>query len=139
MKPNTEKAGCLIRCHGEHCSSSQCCSKEKFIEDSCSDLSTKQQVQSINKKLEKKQVIPASTNIDLKRFTIYDEEGSKSCQSNENLPGGSSCQQIDEDTYNNKDKAIDNSLYAINVVNVNDGNCVSCITSHDEQNIEIVS
>ncbi|XP_024226080.1 zinc transporter 1 isoform X2 [Bombus impatiens] len=142
LRPNTEKADCLIRCHGEHCSSSQCCSKEKFIEDSCSDLSTKQQDKqelNINKKLEKKQVIPASTNIDLKRFTIYDEEGSKSCQSKENLPDGRSCQQRDEDTYNNKDKAIDNSLYAINVVNVNDGNCVSCITSHDEQNLEIVS
>ncbi|XP_061934062.1 proton-coupled zinc antiporter SLC30A1 isoform X3 [Apis cerana] len=134
MRPNMEKTGCLIRCHGEHCSSSQCCSKEKFIEDSCSDLSTKKQGQSINKKLEKKEIIPSSTTIDLKKFAIHDEESSRSCQTITNQSDGSSCQS--KNKQRQSDNTRDESSYAINV-DVNDGNHVSCTTNHSNTNPEV--
>ncbi|OAD52385.1 Zinc transporter 10 [Eufriesea mexicana] len=138
MRPNMEKTGCLIRCHDEYCSSSQCCSKEKSIEDSCSDSSFKKQAQSINKKFDKKEIIPASTAIDLKSFTVYDEEGcSQSFQSIENLSDGNSCQQKAEQTRSNKDNTTDSGLYAISV-DVNDGNYSLC-ASHDESKSEIAS
>ena len=134
MRPNMEKTGCLIRCHGEHCSSSQCCSKEKFIEYSCSDLSTKKQGQSINKKLEKKEIIPSSTTIDLKKFAIHDEESSRSCQTITNQSDGSSCQS--KNKQRQSDNTRDESSYAINV-DVNDGNQVSCTTNHSNTNPEV--
>ncbi|XP_076244844.1 zinc transporter 77C [Calliopsis andreniformis] len=118
IRPNMEKTGCLIRCHGKHCSTSQCCSKEKF-EDSCSDVSLKQ-VQSINKKLEKKEIIPAPPEVDLKRFTIYDEEGSRQSQSRDNPTDRSICRLTDRQ--NNKDNTVEGSSYAINV-DVNDEKC----------------
>lgn len=138
-----EKTGCLIRCHGEHCSSSQCCSKEKFIEDSCSDPSVKKQVaQSITKKFEKKEIIPSSTTIDLKRFTVHDHqiESSNSCQSIvENSPDGSSCQPKDQ-VPSNKDNAIDSvNFCAINVVDINDEKTGNGTPSNDEQSSAIAS
>ncbi|XP_012350061.1 zinc transporter 1 isoform X2 [Apis florea] len=136
MRPNMEKTGCLIRCHGEHCSSSQCCSKEKFIEDSCSDLSIKKQGQSINKKLEKKEIIPSSTTIDLKKFAIHDEENLQSCQTTINQSDGSSCQSKNKQRQSDKDNTRDESSYAINV-DVNDGNHVSCTTNHSNTNPEV--
>ncbi|KOC69260.1 Zinc transporter 10 [Habropoda laboriosa] len=138
MKPNMEKAGCLIRCHGEHCSSSQCCSKEKFIEDSSSDLVTKKHVQSINKKLEKKEIIPSLSTIDLKKFTVHDEEDPRPCHSIENPSDGRPFCPNDGQTRNNKDNTADSSSYAINVV-VNDENCASSTTSHGNPNQEITS
>lgn len=136
LKPNMEKTGCLIRCHGEHCSSSQCCSKEKFIEDSCSDPSVKKQAQSITKKFEKKEIIPSSTTIDLKRFTVHDRESSNSCQSAvENSPDGSSCQPKDQ-VPSNKDNATDSNFCAINVVDIKDE---TRGTSNDEQSTVIAS
>ncbi|CAL7949101.1 unnamed protein product [Xylocopa violacea] len=137
MKPNMEKTGCLIRCHGEHCSSSQCCTKEKSIEDSSSDLSTRKSAHSINKKFEKKEIIP-SLAIDLKKFTFHDTERSKSGQSDENPLAGSSSHTTDKQTRSNKDNATDSSSYAINV-DVNDRNCASSSTSNDDPNAEIVS
>ncbi|CAK9832858.1 Zinc transporter 10 [Anthophora retusa] len=129
MKPNMEKAGCLIRCHGEHCSSSQCCSKEKFIEDSCSDLSSKKPVQSLNKKLEKKKMIPGSSVIDLKRFTVHDEDDLRTCRSIENPSDGSSCPPSEQTR--NEDKG--SSSYAISVV-VSDENSASNSTREDNAN-----
>lgn len=70
MKSNTEKTDCLIRCHGEHCSSSQCCSRENFLDDTCK--STKDA--HINRKYDKKEIIPAACAISLEKFTIYEEE-----------------------------------------------------------------
>ncbi|XP_066591740.1 proton-coupled zinc antiporter SLC30A1 [Prorops nasuta] len=84
MNPNMEKADCLIRCHGEHCSSSQCCSREKFLEDS-----TVTKRHSLNKKLEKKEIIPTTAAIDLKKYTIHDCEGQiqqKSVEHEESYP-----------------------------------------------------
>ncbi|KZC11068.1 Zinc/cadmium resistance protein, partial [Dufourea novaeangliae] len=111
MRPNMEKTGCLIRCQGEHCSSSQCCSKEKFIEDSCSHVSMKQ-VQSINKKLEKKEIIPAQSVVDLKRFTVHDDEASRSPR--DNMADGTAGRSNDGLTDDNKDNT-DGSSCAINV------------------------
>lgn len=71
MKPNTEKTDCLIRCHGEHCSSSQCCSRENFLDDTCK--STKDAC-TISRKYDKKEIIPAACTISLENFTIYEEE-----------------------------------------------------------------
>lgn len=125
-----EKTGCLIRCHGEHCSSSQCCSKEKFIEDSCSDPSVKKQAQSITKKFEKKEIIPPSTTIDLKRFTVHDIESSNPCRPIvENSSDGSSCQSKDQ-VPSNRDNATDSNFCAINVVDINDE---TRATSNDPQ------
>jgi len=67
IKPNTEKTDCLIRCHGEHCSSSQCCSRENFLEDA-----NKSVKDNINRKYDKKEITPAAIN--LEKFTIYEEE-----------------------------------------------------------------
>lgn len=71
MKPNTEKTDCLIRCHGEHCSSSQCCSRENFLEDACK--STKD-AHTISRKYDKKEIIPAACAVSLEKFTVYEEE-----------------------------------------------------------------
>lgn len=109
MKPNMGRTGCLIRCHGEHCSSSQCCSKEKFIEDSSSDLSVKKQGQSVNRKLEKKEIIPASSSIDLKRFITHDQESSSQARQLKDNRSN------DGQTRNNSDDIIDDSSCTINV------------------------
>lgn len=71
MKPNTEKTDCLITCHGEHCSSSQCCSRENFLEDACKSV---KDADTINRRYDKKEKIPAAYAISLKRFTINEEE-----------------------------------------------------------------
>ncbi|XP_076660993.1 zinc transporter 77C isoform X2 [Halictus rubicundus] len=110
MKPNMEKTGCLIRCHGEHCSSSQCCSKEKFIEDSCSHA-MKEQVQSINKKLEKKEIVPAALVVDLKGFAALGGEASHKSYA---LDSRITSRSNDGQAGDNKDNA-DDSSYAITV------------------------
>lgn len=68
MKPNMEKTDCLIRCHGEYCSSSQCCSRENFLEDV-----SEKNMHAISRKYDKKEIIPA-TAISLEKFTNYTEE-----------------------------------------------------------------
>ncbi|XP_025269677.1 zinc transporter 1 isoform X1 [Camponotus floridanus] len=70
MKPNMEKTDCLIRCHGEHCSSSQCCSRENFLDDACK--SEKDNV--VSRKYDKKEIIPTTCAISLEKFTNYTEE-----------------------------------------------------------------
>ncbi|KMQ95829.1 zinc transporter 1 [Lasius niger] len=71
MKPNMEKTDCLIRCHGEHCSSSQCCSRENFLEDACK---SEKETHTISRKYDKKEIIPATCAISLEKFTTYVEE-----------------------------------------------------------------
>lgn len=71
MKPNTEKTDCLIRCHGEHCSSSQCCSRENFLDDTCKST---RDAHTISRKYDKKEIIPAVCAISLEKFTVYKEE-----------------------------------------------------------------
>lgn len=72
MKPHLEQTDCLIRCHGEHCSTSQCCSRENFLkEDTCK---SEKDPHAISKRYEKKEIIPASSTINLERFTVYKEE-----------------------------------------------------------------
>lgn len=70
MKPHMEKTNCLIRCHGEHCSTSQCCSRENFLEDTC-ELKDEH---TISKKYDKKEIIPTTCVINLEKFTVYKEE-----------------------------------------------------------------
>ncbi|XP_020278232.1 zinc transporter 1 isoform X2 [Pseudomyrmex gracilis] len=70
MNPNMEKTDCLIRCHGEHCSNSQCCSRENFLEDTCKSKNS----HTIGKKYEKKEAISAAYAINLEKFTIYEEK-----------------------------------------------------------------
>lgn len=74
MKPNTEKIDCLIRCHGEHCSSSQCCSRENFLDDACKSM---KDAHTISRKYDKKEIIPAACAISLEKFTIYEEKTSE--------------------------------------------------------------
>ncbi|XP_071630627.1 uncharacterized protein Znt77c isoform X1 [Temnothorax longispinosus] len=72
MKPNTEKTDCLIRCHGEHCSSSQCCSRENFLDDACKPT---KDAHTISRKYDKKEIIPAAAcAISLEKFTVYEEK-----------------------------------------------------------------
>ncbi|KAG7204955.1 hypothetical protein KM043_005342 [Ampulex compressa] len=123
VKPHMEGTGCLIRCHGEHCSSSQCCSKEKFIEESSPGRLSKQ-TQTVNKKLEKKIVIPSSPGIDLKRLTLHDGENLKLDRSTDNQTDSSACRSSDEQVQNNKDNATDSNSYAISV-DINDQKCVA--------------
>lgn len=130
-----ERTGCLIRCHGEHCSSSQCCSKEKFMEDSCLDVSIKQR-HSINKKLEGKEIIPAPSVVDLKRFILHDNEGPRSYQPrSDNITDRSACCSDDGEVQVNKDKTLDSGSYAINV----DVNDQKCTTSRRDSDQEITS
>ncbi|EFN76190.1 Zinc transporter 1 [Harpegnathos saltator] len=72
MKPHMDRTDCLIRCHGEHCSSSQCCSRENFLEES--SCKSEKDAHTISSKYEKKEIIPASSTINLERFTVYKEE-----------------------------------------------------------------
>lgn len=120
MKPNMEKSGCLIRCHGEHCSSSQCCSKEKFMEDSCTTKATKQV---FNKKLVKKEIIPTSTMIDLRKFTLLQAEGSRLQQHPKDHPTAENACQSNEGQ-NTGDNSCHSGSYAINV-DVNDQKCAA--------------
>lgn len=71
MKLNTEKTDCLIRCHGEHCSSSQCCSRENFLDDTCKSM---KDAHTISRKYDKKEIIPAACAISLEKFTVYEEK-----------------------------------------------------------------
>ena len=116
IRPNMEKTGCLIRCHGDHCIDSQCCSKEKFAEDSTTDVSMKQ-VQSLNKRPEEKEITLAEAAVDLKGFPVHDDENLRSYQPRDSPTDGSACQLNDGE--NNKDNTVDSSSYAINV-DIND-------------------
>ncbi|KAL0111664.1 hypothetical protein PUN28_013093 [Cardiocondyla obscurior] len=71
MKPNMEKTGCLIRCHGEHCSSSQCCSKENFLDDSCKSMKN---AHTIHKENDEQERIPTACAISLEKCANYKEE-----------------------------------------------------------------
>lgn len=70
IKPNMEKTDCLIRCHGEHCSSSQCCSRENFLEEGKSE----KDAHTISRKYDKKEIIPTTCAISLEKFTTHTEE-----------------------------------------------------------------
>lgn len=109
MKPNTEKTDCLIRCHGEHCSSSQCCSRENFLDDACK--STKD-AHTISRKYDKKEIIPAACAISLEKFTVYEEE---TLERVVNDP------KIEKSTHNptNKNACHSNDKQIESVVNVN--------------------
>lgn len=72
IKPNMDKTDCLIRCHGEHCSSSQCCSRENFLEDDA--CKSEKNTHPISKKYDKKEIIPATCAISLEKFTNNTEE-----------------------------------------------------------------
>lgn len=72
MKPHMERTDCLIRCHGKHCSYSQCCARENFLEeDTCK---SEKDAHVISRRYEKKEIIPATSTINLEKFTIYKEE-----------------------------------------------------------------
>ncbi|XP_053989300.1 zinc transporter 10 isoform X1 [Hylaeus volcanicus] len=118
MRPHMEKSGCLIRCHGERCSSSQCCTKEKFMEDSCSDVSV-QKMQTINKKLEGDEVVPSVVD-------------SRSSQSQNETTNRSSCRSNVEEPPTDKDDVVDSGVYAVNV-DVNDQKCVTSDSNHEIQ------
>lgn len=79
MKPNTEKTDCLIRCHGEHCSSSQCCSRENFLDDACKSM---KDAHTISRKYDKKEMIPSACAISLEKFTVYEEKTSEEIVNN---------------------------------------------------------
>ncbi|XP_031828641.1 zinc transporter 77C isoform X2 [Nomia melanderi] len=111
IKPNTDKTGCLIRCHGGHCSSSQCCSKEKFIEDSCSHVPMEQALP-ITKKSDKKEIISVPSVVDLKGFTVHDDVALRSPR--DNIMDRIASRSNDGRAEDNKDNAYDSS-YAINV------------------------
>ncbi|KAK2588225.1 hypothetical protein KPH14_004259 [Odynerus spinipes] len=129
MKPNMDKTDCLIRCHGELCSLSQCCTREKLGLKSSSEQSLKH-VHAINKKFEKKEIIPASPEIDLKKFTIHDGEGSKLEPPTNGPSDNETCQSSDEQVQSKKDNANDNSSYSISV-DVNDQKRAADDSSHD--------
>ncbi|XP_014471299.1 PREDICTED: zinc/cadmium resistance protein [Dinoponera quadriceps] len=116
MKPHMDRTDCLIRCQDEHCSSSQCCSRENFLdEDTCK---SEKDSQSISRRYEKKEIIPASSTINLERFTVYKEEVPKQLTSDTTLEmsghDSSSCENTrrpaDQDRdQNTRDIDTDNS------------------------------
>lgn len=75
MKPHLERTDCLIRCHDEHCSSSQCC--ENFLEEDISK--SEKDAHAISRRYERKEIIPASSTINLEKFTVYKEEIPEEC------------------------------------------------------------
>lgn len=130
MKPTTDKTDCLIRCHGELCSSSQCCTREKLGQKSPSEESLKH-VHVINKKFEKKEIIPASPMIDLKKFLIHDDESPKLASPETSGPNNSeACQSNDKQVQSEKDNTNDKSSYSISVV-INDQKLVANDSSND--------
>ncbi|XP_035733756.1 zinc homeostasis factor 1-like isoform X1 [Vespa mandarinia] len=130
MKPTTDKTDCLIRCHGELCSLSQCCTREKLGQKSSSEESLKH-VHVINKKFEKKEIIPASPMIDLKKFVIHDDESPKlASPTTSELNNSEPCQSNDEQVQSKKDNVDDKSSYSVSVV-VNDEKHVANDSSHD--------
>jgi len=104
MKPNTEKTDCLIRCHGEHCSSSQCCSRENFLEDTCKSVKD-----TISRKYDKKEITPAAIN--LEKFTIYEEK---------TLEQTVSDPRVEKFAYNpTNENACSNDKQIENIININ--------------------
>lgn len=98
------------------------------MEDSCSDTSVKHR-HSINKRLDKKEIIPTSSEVDLRRFTVHDEESSRSHQLKTDLDR-EACGPDDEQ--NNKDNTVDSSSYAINVdVNNEKGATSQSVTNQE--------
>lgn len=73
MMPNTERTDCLIRCQGEHCSSSQCCARENLLEETGGSA---RDLRAISSKYDKRKVIPEAT-INLERFTVNEEEAAE--------------------------------------------------------------
>lgn len=115
-----EETDCLIRCHGEHCSSSQCCSRENYLEDTCE--STKD-MHTVSRKRDKKEIIPIISAINLKKCIIYEEETSvpsvedlKSENSTNSLTTReNTCPSNDEQIQNIKEMTTDANSYAISV------------------------
>ncbi|EZA54363.1 zinc transporter 1 [Ooceraea biroi] len=119
VQPHMEKTNCLIRCHGEHCSTSQCCSRENFLEDTCNSVKD----DTINKKYDKKEIVPATCSINLEKFTVYKEETLEQTTSDESTREKSACDPMSENTcYTNDEQTpadivdIDSSACMINVV-----------------------
>ncbi|XP_015606086.1 zinc/cadmium resistance protein [Cephus cinctus] len=68
MKPKIGKLECLIPCQSGRCSSPQCCTGEQEEENS-STVHPPTFVPCINKKFDKKEILP-SPDLDLKKFTV---------------------------------------------------------------------
>ncbi|XP_012522395.1 zinc transporter 1 isoform X2 [Monomorium pharaonis] len=107
MKSNTEKTDCLIRCHGEHCSSSQCCSRENFLENTCKSAKDTQHI--ISRKYDKKEIIPTACAISLEKFTVYKEETLEQTV-NTTKAEKSTHNPTNEDTRRSNDKQIQSTV-----------------------------
>ncbi|XP_063988567.1 proton-coupled zinc antiporter SLC30A1 isoform X2 [Diachasmimorpha longicaudata] len=76
-KSNVDKTDCLIRCRGRLCIQSQCCKGEDVLEEIISSNSERE-LQTDNKSYLKKEIIPVSSEVDLRRFTLNKSDDEKS-------------------------------------------------------------
>ncbi|XP_014609758.1 PREDICTED: zinc/cadmium resistance protein [Polistes canadensis] len=137
IKPNADKADCLIRCHGKLCSLSQCCTREKLEEQSVSKESL-EEVNVIVKKLEEveeeeveENIVDVSPVIDLKKCQLDDGEISKLVPPTTSGPNDREpCKSSDEEVQSKEDNANDKSSYSISV-DVNDQKLAANDSSHD--------
>lgn len=114
MMPNTETTDCLIRCHGEHCSSSQCCSKENFSEDTCGTTT----LRAITKKQhDKKETTPAAPSISLARFAVYEEcETAKRFASDARSRGSAKESPTNDNATSNDEREVRSNASDVDVV-----------------------
>ncbi|KAI4497782.1 hypothetical protein M0802_007108 [Mischocyttarus mexicanus] len=129
MKTSTDKADCLIRCHGKLCSLSQCCMREDLEDNS----DTKESLKDVNVITEKseKDVADVSPVIDFKKCKIHDSEIPKLVPPTTSGPDDREpCQSSDEDIQSKEDNVNDKSSYSISV-DVNDQEHAANDSSHD--------
>ncbi|XP_025988313.1 zinc transporter 1 [Solenopsis invicta] len=128
MKPNTEKTDCLIRCHGEHCSSSQCCSRENFLEDTCK---SGKDAHITSRKYDKKEIIPGACAISLEKFTVYKEEALEQTV-NDLKAEKSAHNSTNEKTHRSNDKHVQS------IVNVSPevSSCATSLTDQISTNVD---
>ena len=73
MKPNAETSPCLIRCQGKRCKEQQCCSKEGSTDNIVSSRGNL-----VHKRFAKKVIIPKSSKVNLKKFTLNKSDSTRS-------------------------------------------------------------
>ncbi|XP_011310836.1 zinc transporter 1 isoform X2 [Fopius arisanus] len=76
-KSNVDKTDCLIRCRGKLCIQSQCCNNEELLDEIITSNSERE-LQTNNKSYLKKEIIPVSSEVDLRRFTLNKNDDEKS-------------------------------------------------------------
>ncbi|XP_046599382.1 zinc transporter 1 isoform X2 [Neodiprion lecontei] len=117
VKPEVKKIDCLIKCRGENCSLSQCCSKDISL-DSDSGHPTSTNRQGIHRRFEMEKIVPDSQPISLKRFTPHTAE--YSCESSQtvvirNEADSANVEKISEDITNTSKAVVEKETCNVDI------------------------